>query len=217
MGLRRKYLQMLNRIDQQTDTEVASILTDTGTTLDAALAVVDANVDAILVDTGTTLNDKIDVVDGIADNLILYAAPVTVTGEADIDISEADYTGFVTLLTITPDTSKPLADLVIDLDYNKATTGVDTVATASDTLDVYVYTKVDGTNARVALKGSQKTLTGAGTLVDSGERFNVGAVSVAQTVIVKVKLNAERGDAEIPYSITYRALGAPTVTPVAAA
>ena len=37
-----------------------SILTDTGTTLDAALAVVDANVDAILVDTGTTLDDLVD-------------------------------------------------------------------------------------------------------------------------------------------------------------
>lgn len=45
-------------------TEIADILTDTGTTLDAALAVVDANVDAILDDTGTsgvivaTNNDK---------------------------------------------------------------------------------------------------------------------------------------------------------------
>src|SRR3990167_5785986 len=36
--------------------DTAAILTDTGTTLDAALAVVDANVDAILVDTGTTLD-----------------------------------------------------------------------------------------------------------------------------------------------------------------
>ena len=50
---------------------VTAIEVDTGTTLDAALATVDANVDAILVDTGTTLDGKINTIDGIVDTILV--------------------------------------------------------------------------------------------------------------------------------------------------
>lgn len=52
------------------DTNVDSILVDTGTTLDAALAVVDGNVDSILVDTGTTLDAALAVVDSNVDAIL---------------------------------------------------------------------------------------------------------------------------------------------------
>jgi len=142
--------------------------------------------------------------------------PVTATGDADIVVSASNYTaGFVTLLTITP--AAALTDLVIDLDYCKAATGVSTVATNNDTLDVYVFGKIDGTNARVLKKGTQKTLTGDVNMVDSGERFILGPVAAAEVITVGVKLSAERADAEIPYRVTYVGSAAPTITAVAAA
>jgi hypothetical protein len=241
--LGRNFLKNQNTIKGYIDTEVADVLTDTGTTIPGTITTLQGNVTSILEDTGTTIptligtpadtdiatdianldmvvdgvETKVDTVDGIVDNLLLYAAPVTVTGTADIDISESDYTGYITLLTIAPDSAKPLADLVIDLDYAKETTGIDSVATASDTLDVAIFSKIDGTNERMLMSNTQVTLAGDGTVAHNGDRFIVGAVSVSQQIIVKVKLSAERDDAEVPYSITYRALGAPTVTPVAAA
>jgi hypothetical protein len=141
----------------------------------------------------------------------------TSAGTADIDISAAVYTDYITLLTITPASGECILDLAIDLDYNKATTGFDTVATAGDTLDVAVLGKADGTNWRTLMNGTQITANGDGSLTDaeSGERFNVGPVAAAGAVVVRVKLSAERADAEIPYRVTYRG-AAPTITPVAA-
>ena len=142
--------------------------------------------------------------------------PVESAGEADIDISEAVYTGFTTLLTITPATGEPLVDLAIDLDWNKDTTGWDNVSTGADTLNIAVLSKVDGTNWRHLMSGTQVTANGNGTLdsSESGERFNVGMIGVTGEVRVEVQLSAERGDAEIPYRVTYRGT-APTITAVA--
>ena len=149
-------------------------------------------------------------------NLNTYDTVATSTGNADIDISAADYTAMVTVLTITAPATG-LVDLSIDLDYAKATTGVDVVATASDTLDVAVYEKVDGTNERMILSNTQVTLAGDGSVEHSGDRFNIGQVAASGVITVKVKLSAERADAEIPYRVNYRGLSAPTITAVAAA
>jgi len=140
----------------------------------------------------------------------------TLAGTTDIDISESDYTGYITLLTVTAP-STGLTNLVLDLDYNKATSGVDAVGTADDTLDVCVVGKTDGTNERTLLTGTQVTLNGDGSLDDSesGVRFNVGPVAASEAIAVKVKLSAERADAEVPYRVTYTG-AAPTVTAVAA-
>jgi hypothetical protein len=143
-----------------------------------------------------------------------YLEPKVSTGTADIDISAAVYTGFITLLTITPATGETLQDLQIDLAYNKATTGVSAVATNSDTLDVQVIAKADDTNHSRIAAGSQVTLTGSATPIITGERFKLGAVD--GVVEVQVKLSAERADAEIPYKVTYRSLEEATITAVAA-
>lgn len=141
------------------------------------------------------------------------------TGTTDIDISEYVYTGYITALTIVPTTGEDLTDLVIDLDFDKATTGVNEVATNNDTLDCLLQIKVDGTNYVGVETMTQITLTGtAGSIATGvgGHRFKVGALDSTSAAKVLVKLSAERADAEIPYRITYRGKEAPTVTAIAA-
>lgn len=140
------------------------------------------------------------------------------TGITDIDISAAVYTGFIDILTIEPG-SESLKDLVVDLDFDKATTGVNEVATASDTLDCMAYVSVDGSNYVGVEQMTQITLSGtAGTITTGkgGHRFKLGSLDSSCAVKIKVKLSAERADAEIPYRITYIGKVAPTVTDVAA-
>ena len=142
----------------------------------------------------------------------------TSTGTTDIDITAAVYTGFIVCLTVAAPTGG-LRDLVIDLDWDKATTGVNEVATNSDTLDSHIQVSPDGTNYVAVEEMTQITLTGtAGSIADgkNGHRYKVGALSSGGSVKVMVKLSAERSDAEIPYRVTYSGLGTPTITAVAA-
>jgi len=178
--------------------------------------------DMVGANTATTtdsINGKLGTDTEMGDTSIFdYLMPVEVTGTTDVDISEADYTTYITILTIVPATGQSLIDLVIDLDYNKASTGLDTVATAADTIDVSVVTKVDGTNWRHVMSGTQVTANGDGSLENNedGERFKVGMVGINGEIIVRIKLSIERDDAEIPYRVIYRG-AAPTITAVAAA
>jgi len=134
-------------------------------------------------------------------------------GIADIDISAADYTDYVTLLTIAPQSGNMLYDLEVDLDFVKATTGFDAVATANDTLDVAAFVKIDGTNSRGIVAATQVKATGTLDAVKGAARLSIG--SVGQTVEIKVKLSAERADVKIPYRVTCRG-GTPSVTAVVA-
>lgn len=140
------------------------------------------------------------------------------SGTTDIDISAAVYTALVDVLTIAPNAE--LQDLVIDLDFDKATSGVNEVATANDTLNCAVFIAVDGTNY-VGIK-SMPTVTMSGTAgtitagVIGGYRFNLGYIPASASIKVRVSVSAERADAEIPYKIYYQSLKAPTVTAVAA-
>lgn len=61
-------------------TQLAAILEDTGTTLPATLATIDANVDAILVDTGTTLPATLATIDGIVDAILVDTAEIGAAG-----------------------------------------------------------------------------------------------------------------------------------------
>ena len=142
-----------------------------------------------------------------------------ITGVTDVDISAAVYTGYIAILTIEPAAGEDLKDLIIDLDFDKATSGVNEVATNNDTLDCCVQIKADGTNYVGVDAMTQKTLTGtAGSIANGlgGHRFKIGALDSTSAVKVLVKLSAERADAEIPYRITYVGRLAPTVTAVAA-
>lgn len=140
----------------------------------------------------------------------------TETGTADIDISEADYTAApVALLTIEPTAGAPLQALRIMLDLDKDTTGfIDTHTT--ETLQVIIQKKVDGTNWRNVQIGTAAAANDrdGGNEADA-EEYLVGDLTAGEAVRVAVLLSAEVADVEIPYRLNYRG-AAPTVTAVAA-
>lgn len=143
-------------------------------------------------------------------------------GTADVDVSEADYASdYVEILKVTPATGAPLRRLVVDFDLNKATTGWDTVSNASDTIDMAVLSKVDETNWRTiqGVQPTQRVANGDGSLLgnESGWRIDVGPIEADAEVSFRIKINAERGDFEVPYKLYYESLDVPTVTAVAAA
>jgi hypothetical protein len=157
---------------------------------------------------------------GVAPGLLLNLSvgeTTGLTGRTDIDVSFYDYSDYVELLTIRPP-STGLLDCRVDLDFNYATTGWDTVATAGDTLDCVVVVQVDGTNYRsMQLASAQITANGDGTLdaTESGWSVRLGPMQANAYAQIRVKLSAERDDAELPYRVTYVG-AAPQVTEVAA-
>ena len=149
----------------------------------------------------------------VADQLVVREA----TGDTDIDVSAYVYTGYINILTVTAPATG-LLDCTIDIDFNKATTGWDAVATASDTLNCVVVKAVDGTNYRsTQIASAQITANGNGTLdaSESGKSFRVGPMQSGASVQVMIKISTERGDCELPYRVT--SVGAaPTITAIAA-
>ena len=140
-----------------------------------------------------------------------------ITGDADVDVSAAVYTGYINILTVTAPASG-LLNCRIDIDFNKATTGWDNVATAGDVLDCLAVVQTDGTNYRgTQLASAQITANGDGSLTadESGVSFILGPMAPNASVQIHVKMDTERGDCELPYRVTYVG-AAPTVTPVAA-
>jgi len=139
-----------------------------------------------------------------------------VTGDTDVDISAAVYTAFVDLLTIVAPVGG-LQNCRVDIDVNKATTGLDVVATAADTFDACAVIAVDDTNYRLLKTGSQITANGDASLEmnENGWSFDIGPLNGGETVKIKIKLSAERDDAELPYKVTY--IGqTPTITAIVA-
>ena len=163
-------------------------------------------------------NNATDSLEALADAIISIDAQINVAeanGEADVDASEADYTGYTNLITITAPAGG-LMGCTIALDVNKATTGLDTVATAADTFDFALVGQIDGTNYRTLQNATQITANGDGSLEnsESGVFFDIGPLQANMSVQVHVKLSTERGDAELPYRVTYIG-AAPTITAVA--
>lgn len=142
-----------------------------------------------------------------------YLCPTEITDTATVDISERNYAAWTTLLAVKPASGQGLNAVAVALDLNKATTGLDAVSTASDTIDAIAQVRVDGTNWRTISKATQVTTTGAGTLDAgiNGMYFDCGPIGADGALVIKIKLNAERGDAQVPYRITYTAVTAPTV------
>ena len=210
------------------DSVLSNVLTKAGNTSDydrryESLEAIGDKLGGLSGDGGAAQDDSVkaslDLAHTDLDSIITYTKTGEATGDADIDISEYDYTGYIELLKVEPNGTSVLADLSIFLDWNKATTGFDTVATADDTLDCVCQVKVDGTNWRLHSTGTQVTANGDGSLdeTEDGQIFRVGPLGAGSDVRILVKLSAERGDCEIPYRVVYvGASTAPTVTPVAA-
>lgn len=149
------------------------------------------------------------------------------TGTTDIDVTAADYTtvGGIAILTIAPGDTH-LSDLTIDLDMLKATTGL-LVVNTSETVQIMVQSKIDGTNWRTISHWPAASPTTGLAVPDAAQdldalddsparRFYVGNVGINQQVRVTITLSAETGgDCEIPYAVSCRG-GVPTITEVAA-
>jgi hypothetical protein len=153
--------------------------------------------------------------------------PTVEIGETDIDVTAADYTtvGGIPILTITPAAGAPLADVYVDFDFLKDTTGLFVVYT-TQTVQFMVQVKVDGTNWRTVAHWPSTAHLGLAVpdaaqdldaLDDSpAHRFHIGHVGVDEEVRITVTLSAEDADAEIPFAVYYKAMAAPTITPVVA-
>jgi hypothetical protein len=155
--------------------------------------------------------------------------PTTATGTTDVDVSASDYTAGagVPILTITPAAGAPLWDVVIDLDFGLAVTGLFTVYD-TETVQLVIESKIDGTNWRTLgmpwPAASPTTGLGVPDAADDldaaddalGKRFYIGTVGVTQEVRINLLLSAEDADVEIPYAVHYRGMAAPTITAVAA-
>jgi len=137
----------------------------------------------------------------------------TLTGETDIDISAGDYTAFLPLLTITPDSGRALRDVTVFLDLAKATTGF-AAGHSTETIQFAVSRKVDGTNWRREASVPATALTGTLAALRM-QKIAVGDVNSGESVRIEVILSAEAADTEFPYVITYQGED-PTVTAVAA-
>ena len=138
-------------------------------------------------------------------------------GEADIDISGPDYTSFQNLITIVPNATSPLRDVVIHFDLDKTTTGFVAVHTTSKTIQFAVARKIDGTNWRRDID-SLTTARAEDLSGLQGQTISIGDIGPDEEARIEVILSAEEGDTELPYSLYYRSNGinAPTITPVAA-
>lgn len=137
------------------------------------------------------------------------------TGEADIDISAADYTNWQVLLTIEPGGTAPIDDVEILLDLAKATTGF-AAQHAAQTIQFALERKVDGTNWRRVQQSETAAISGTNA-AGVAAQLRAENVGPAEDLRVVVKLSAENAvDVELPYCVYYRGEAA-TFTPVAAA
>lgn len=137
-----------------------------------------------------------------------------VTGEADIDVSAADYTGYQALLTIAPQAGRPIHDVEIVFDLAKADTGF-AAGHTTETITFAVQRKVDGSNWRTDFE-SQTTAVSGTNAASGAKRLDLGTVTPNEQARVVVKLSAENAvDVELPFVISYRGEEA-TVTPAEA-
>jgi hypothetical protein len=165
----------------------------------------------------------------VSRELVDAVMPGVLTGETDVDVSEADYTAIagIALLTIAPQAGTVLTDVVVDLDFLKDTTGLFVVNT-TQTVQIMIQSKIDGTNWRTIAHWPATSSTLGLAVPDAAadldalddspaKRFYIGTVSAAQQARIAITLSAETGgDAEVPYAVYYKGV-APTITAVAAA
>lgn len=160
-----------------------------------------------------------------ANDVSLYAAlravynlvvPTIATGETDLDEGNFAWdSAYPALLTILPTAGAPLSDVVVYLDLAKATEGF-AAHYAAQTIQFHIERKIDGTNWRRDAGVLAAALSG--TLAASRlVKIDIGDVGVTEDVRVTAILSAELDgveNSEIPYVVSYKALAAPTITPL---
>lgn len=144
-----------------------------------------------------------------------------VTGEMDIDISEAVYTGWIDILTIANVSNRyAMEDCRLSIDLALDTTGFVAVHDSAETVSFRLARKVDGTNYRFMI-GENLAPHGETTAVnqtngaDGMLELMIGSIMPEEDVKVQVILSAENADCAFPYRLVYRGPN-PTMTAVAA-
>lgn len=137
------------------------------------------------------------------------------SGSSDVDVSAAVYTGYVTLLTIAPESNQALYDaqITLDLDFGDSSNGFAGGYT-SETIQFAVARKVQGL---WRIDDELETATVAGS--NAGDRcvtLKIGMVGPEESLRIYVRLSAEQGDITVPYVLYYRSGGSVTVTEVTA-
>ena len=119
------------------DTNVDSILVDTGTTLPASIATIDTNVDAILVDTGTTIPAQIAALNDIAATDIVTAGAIATLSGAIVNVDLVDTTTTNTDMrgTDSAATATALATAQADLDIITGASGVNLLTATQASID----------------------------------------------------------------------------------
>lgn len=136
------------------------------------------------------------------------------TGTTDIDISAAVYTGWITLLTITPATGQAIKNLNLELDLAKATTGF-AAGHTTETVQFAWARKVDGTNLRTHANTATTAISGTNAAA-GGQLMRADYVDDGVPIVLMVKLSAEAADTTFPYRCTYESGAAATFTEVLA-
>lgn len=136
------------------------------------------------------------------------------TGSTDIDISAAVYTGWITLLTITPASGHAIKNLNLEVDLAKATTGF-AAGHTSETLQFAWARKIDGTNLRTEINTATTALSGTNAAAGA-HLMRADFVDDGVPLVLMVKLSAEAADATFPYRCTYESGAAATFTEVTA-
>lgn len=131
----------------------------------------------------------------------------THSSAAWIDTSAADYTGFQTLVTITPPSGVAMSDVRIVVDLDKATDGLaESSGWDTETLQLSISRKVDGTNYRVCHNLiTPSTAIAADDADNRSIEIDVGTIGPGELLKLVVKVSAEAaGDVELPYLVYYR-------------
>ena len=132
-----------------------------------------------------------------------------------VDVTAADYTGYQTLLTITPDDNHALNDckIVIDLDQGDGNDGFAGGYT-SETIRFAVARRFQAANWRTDNEEQTSTITG--TLADDRSvTLDLGAVGPDERARIMVLVSTEQGDIELPYVVYYRSGASAVFTDVA--
>jgi len=137
------------------------------------------------------------------------------TGTATVNSATANYANWQPLITLTPDPNHSLADVVLVLDLNQATTGFGAVYTSA-TINVTWARKVDGTNWRFETNKATGTISGTtagaatGGLAVELTTPEAAPGEILACSIVISSVNAT--NVTIPFVVYYKAGAKATIT-----
>lgn len=127
-----------------------------------------------------------------------------------VDVTAADYTGYQTLLTVTPDNNNALNDVRIVVDLNPGD-GFATLYT-TETIRFALARKIYG-NWRIDAESQTTAISGD----NSDARcvtLSAGLVGATEQIRLVVLVSAENGDCAFPVQVYYRSGASVTITTV---